>query len=96
MVIPVLVLMAIAFIIYLVITPSEVQAQATAEPTFNAYNSVMALAPLGCPTTPAYRLCDYYLASSAYSLFPGARIYDYITDAVIPMLAKAGPPDPSS
>jgi Phosphatidylinositol-specific phospholipase C, X domain len=91
MVIPVLVLMAIAFVIYLVITPSEVQAQATAEPTFNAYNSVMALAPLGCPTTPEYRLCDYYVASSAYSLFPGAKIYDYITDAVIPMLAKAGP-----
>lgn len=91
LVVPVLLLMLIGFVIYLVITPSEVQAQATAEPTFNAYNSVMALAPLGCPTTPAYRLCDYYLASSAYSLFPGSKIYDYITDGIIPMLAKAGP-----
>lgn len=73
------------------LTPSEVQAQIKAEPTFNAYNSVMALAPLGCPTTPAYRLCDYYMASSAYSLFPGAKVYDYISDNVIPMLVKAGP-----
>ena len=73
------------------LTPSEVQAQLKAEPTFNAYNSVMALAPLGCPTTPSYRLCDYYMASSAYSLFPGAKIYDYISDNVIPMLVKAGP-----
>lgn len=73
------------------LTPSEVQAQIKAEPTFNAYNSVMALAPLGCPTTPSYRLCDYYMASSAYSLFPGAKIYDYISDNVIPMLVKAGP-----
>ena len=55
LVVPVLLLMLIAFVVYLIITPSEVQAQATAEPTFNAYNSVMALAPLGCPTTPAYR-----------------------------------------
>lgn len=73
------------------LTPSEVQAQIKAEPTFNAYNSVMALAPLGCPATPSYRLCDYYMASSAYSLFPGAKIYDYISDNVIPMLVKAGP-----
>lgn len=91
MIIPALLLMAIGFVLYLVLTPSEVQAQVTAEPTFNAYNSVMALSPLGCPTTPSYRLCDYYLASSAYSLFPGSKIYDYITDGVIPMLAKAGP-----
>jgi len=83
--------MVIGFVVYLVLTPSEVQAQAKAEPTFNAYSSVMSLAPLGCPTTPAYRLCDYYLASSAYSLFPGAKIYDYISDTVIPMLVKAGP-----
>lgn len=91
LVIPVLLIMTVGFIIYLILTPSEVQAQAKAEPTFNAYNSVMSLAPLGCPTTPAYRLCDYYLASSAYSLFPGSKIYDYISDGVIPMLVKAGP-----
>jgi len=31
------------------------------------------------------------MASSAYSLFPGAKVYDYISDNVIPMLVKAGP-----
>lgn len=91
MIIPVLLILTVAWIIYLIMTPSEVQAQAKAEPTFNAYNSVMALAPLGCPTTPTYRLCDYYLASSGYSLFPGAKIYDYVSDGVIPMLVRAGP-----
>jgi hypothetical protein len=80
------------YLLYLAITPSEVQAQNTAGPTFAAYNAVTALSPLGCPTTPEkYRLCDYYLASSAYSLFPGAKVYDYISDQVIPLLAKAGP-----
>jgi hypothetical protein len=91
MIFPVVLILLVLWVLYLALTPSEVQAQLTAEPTFNAYNSVMALAPLGCPTTPAYRLCDYYLASSAFSLFPGAKIYDYISDNVIPMLVKAGP-----
>ena len=91
LVIPVLLLLLVGFVFYVVVTPSEAKAQAVAEPTFNAYNSVMALAPLGCPTTPAHRLCDYYLASSAYSLFPGSKVYDYISDGVISMLVKAGP-----
>jgi len=91
MIFPVVLILLVGWVLYMALTPSEVQAQLKAEPTFNAYNSVMALAPLGCPTTPAYRLCDYYMASSAYSLFPGAKIYDYISDNVIPMLVKAGP-----
>jgi len=81
----------IAFGVYKVATPSEIQATNTAGPIFDAYKTVMQLAPLGCPTTPSYRLCDYYVASSAYSLFPGSKLYDYITDAVIPMLMPAGP-----
>jgi hypothetical protein len=90
LVVPILIVMLIGFTIYVMLTPSELQAQVKAEPTFDAYSAVTALAPLGCPATPAYRLCDYYLASSAYSLFPGAKIYDYISDGVIPLLAKAG------
>ena len=91
MIFPVILILLVGLLLYMALTPSEIQAQLKAEPTFNAYNSVMALAPLGCPTTPSYRLCDYYMASSAYSLFPGAKIYDYISDNVIPMLVKAGP-----
>jgi Phosphatidylinositol-specific phospholipase C, X domain len=91
MIFPVVLILLVGWVLYMALTPSEVQAQLKAEPTFGAYNSVMALAPLGCPTTPSYRLCDYYMASSAYSLFPGAKIYDYISDNVIPMLVKAGP-----
>ena len=91
MIFPVVLILLVGWVLYMALTPSEVQAQIKAEPTFNAYNSVMALAPLGCPTTPSYRLCDYYMASSAYSLFPGAKVYDYISDNVIPMLVKAGP-----
>uniref|UniRef100_A0A6C0CGK9 phosphoinositide phospholipase C n=1 Tax=viral metagenome TaxID=1070528 RepID=A0A6C0CGK9_9ZZZZ len=91
MIFPIVLILLVGLVLYMALTPSEVQAQIKAEPTFNAYNSVMALAPLGCPATPSYRLCDYYMASSAYSLFPGAKIYDYISDNVIPMLVKAGP-----
>jgi len=81
----------IGYVIYKLVTPSSIQASVEAESTFNAYKAVMKLAPLGCPTTPSYRLCDYYMASSAYSLFPGSKIYDYITDSVIPPLMKSGP-----
>lgn len=91
MIFPVVLILLVGWVLYMALTPSDVQAQLKAEPTFSAYNSVMALAPLGCPTTPSFRLCDYYMASSAYSLFPGAKVYDYISDNVIPMLVKAGP-----
>ena len=80
-----------SFALYKLVTPSEIQAANTATPVFDGYKTVMKLAPLGCPTTPSYRLCDYYVASSAYSLFPGVKLYDYITDGVIPMLMPAGP-----
>lgn len=80
------------FIIYSAVTPAETKAITTATPVFKAYETVTQLAPLGCPTTPIqFRLCDYYLASSAYSLFPGSKVYDYISDSVIPLLVKAGP-----
>jgi hypothetical protein len=87
----VLLVVGIAFLIYHLLTPSQTQALAKATPTFTAYQNVTKLAPLGCPQTPSYRLCDFYIASSAYSLFPGAQVYDYITDQIIPLLMKAGP-----
>jgi len=35
-------------------------------------------------------LCDFYLASSSYSVFPGAEIYDYVSDSILPLAIKAG------
>jgi len=49
MIFPVVLILLVGLVLYMALTPSEVQAQLKAEPTFNAYNSVMALAPLGCP-----------------------------------------------
>jgi len=58
--------------------------------TMGAYPKVMDLAPLGCPTGDDSRLCDYYMASSSYSVFPSSYVYDYISDAVLPPVIKAG------
>jgi hypothetical protein len=35
-------------------------------------------------------LCDFYLASSSYSVFPGSKIYDYVSDSILPLAIKAG------
>lgn len=78
--------------VYGAIQPSKSKAMATATPIFAAYEKVTKLAPLGCPTTPAnMRLCDYYMASSSYSVYPGSKIYDYVSDSILPLVIKAGP-----
>jgi hypothetical protein len=51
------------------------------------YDKVLALAPLG---SEPYKLCDYYIASSAYTVFPGSSVTDYISDDVIPLVVKSG------
>ena len=85
-----LAIVVIGYFLYLSFEPSESQALYTARPNFAAYAKVTKLAPLGCPQTPAYRLCDFYAASSSYSVFPGAKVYDYVSDQIIPMVIKAG------
>jgi hypothetical protein len=55
----------------------------------SAYGRVMNLAPLGASKDNT-RLCDYYIASSAYSVFPGAASSDYISDQMIPLVIKDG------
>jgi len=55
----------------------------------NAYQRVMNLAPLGASKDNT-RLCDYYIASSAYSVFPGASSSDYISEQMIPLVIKDG------
>lgn len=83
-------IIAVGYLLFWSLTPSRIQAELKARPKFKAYEEVTQLAPLGCPTTGEYKLCDYYIASSSYSLFPGAEIYDYISDQIIPMIIKAG------
>jgi hypothetical protein len=85
-----LLIVGIGYWLYLSFTPSESKALAAAKPNFAAYEKVTKLAPLGCPQTPAYRLCDFYAAASSYSVFPGANIYDYVSDQIIPLVVKAG------
>lgn len=81
-------ILLLAFILYNSFTPSESKAASVAESNFSVYPLVTKLAPLGCPQSE--RLCDYYLASSSYSVFPAAKIYDYISDSVITEAIKAG------
>ncbi len=80
----------IGYLLFWSLTPSRTRAMLGASPRFKAYEQVTKLAPLGCPTSGDFKLCDYYVASSAYSLFPGSDIYDYISDQILPMLIKAG------
>ena len=82
------IVVGLGFLLFRSLTPSSTQAMRTAEPIFQAYEQVTKLAPLGCPTN--YRLCDYYIASSSYSVFPGSNVYDYVSDQVIPLIIKAG------
>ena len=83
--------LGIAYAIWGTLQPSKAKALAKAEPIFNTYPKVTRLAPLGCPQPSTYRLCDFYVASSSYSVFPGAQIYDYISDSILPLVIKAGP-----
>jgi hypothetical protein len=55
----------------------------------SAYGRVMNLAPFGASKDNT-RLCDYYIASSAYSVFPGSASNDYISDQMIPLVIKDG------
>ena len=79
---------AVGYMIWDSMRPSESKALAKAAPTFQAYEKVTKVAPVGCPSE--YRFCDFYMAASSYSVFPGAEIYDYVSDAIIPLVVKSG------
>ena len=70
--------------------PSANKAVSEATPVFDTYKAVTKLAPLGCPQPDANRLCDFYMAASSYSVFPGSSIRDYVSDGVLPLAIKAG------
>jgi len=78
------------FVIYPAMMGNSTVTVARAKTTFGTYENVTALTPLGCPTSDDTRLCDYYIASSAYSVFPSTYTYDFVSDSVIPLVVKAG------
>lgn len=85
-----LAVIGIAYAVYSLFQRTSMGTISKAKPTFDAYQKVTKLAPLGCPTSQPYRLCDYYMASSSYSVFPGSEVYDYVSDQILPMVIKAG------
>ena len=85
-----LLVIIIAYGIYISLQPGESKALTVAGPNFAVYPTVTRLAPLGCPQPEQYRLADFYMASSSYSVFPGTQIYDYVSDSILPLAIKAG------
>lgn len=85
-----LLVITIGYLLFWSLTPSRTQAILKATPKFQAYEQVTKLAPLGCPAASDFKLHDYYVASSSYSLFPGSDVYDYISDQILPLLIKSG------
>jgi hypothetical protein len=59
----------------------------SAKSTMGAYKKVTSLAPLG---DDEGKFCDYYVASSAYTVFPGSSTSDYISDDIVTLVIKAG------
>jgi hypothetical protein len=82
--------LVILYFIYTSIVGSSTGTVLRALPTFKTYTAVTQLSPLGCPVSDNTRLCDYYIASSAYSTFPSSYVFDYISDGIIPLVVKAG------
>ena len=85
----IIVLLVAVYMVYTSFTGSELVTLSRARSSFNVYPTVTNLVPLGCPSDGT-RLCDYYIASSAYSTFPSSYVYDYISDGIIPLVVKAG------
>ena len=84
----IILILIIATIIYAITSGSESASLALGEINLSAYKKVTSLTPLGDSNNT--KLCDYYLASSSYSLFPGDTTTDYISDKMIPLVIKAG------
>jgi hypothetical protein len=84
------VIVLIGYFLWTSFQPAGDKALSTATTSFGTYSKVTKLAPLGCPQPQPYRLCDFYVASSSYSVFPGAAVYDYVSDKVLPLAIKAG------
>ena len=56
----------------------------------DVYGGLMNPGPLACPTGDPTQLCDYYLASSAYSVIPTNKVYSYTTEDALRKVIAAG------
>lgn len=83
-------ILLIAYSIYAVLRPAPQAALDKAIGRFSAYQDSIKPSPLGCPTGDDTRLCDYYVASSAYSVFPANTVSDYVSDDILPLVIKSG------
>ena len=52
------------------------------------YSSIITAAPIGCPNKNV--LCDYYMASSGYTVIPGKTANTYVTTDAITQVIKGG------
>jgi hypothetical protein len=86
----VVILLAIGVVIWMV-SPSfrRTYNSLAANTNLNTYLKVTNQSPLGASKDNT-RLCDYYIASSAYSVFPGSQTYDYISDEMVVNVIKEG------
>jgi hypothetical protein len=61
---------------------------ATLTKNLAVYSDLVKAAPLGCPSDDV--LCDYYMASSGYTVIPSTTVYTYITTDAITEVIKGG------
>jgi len=61
---------------------------ATLTKNLAVYSDIIKAAPLGCPSDDV--LCDYYMASSGYTVIPSTTVYTYITTGAITEVIKGG------
>jgi hypothetical protein len=78
------------YVLWPLIRGNKAAVDMLANTNFATYPKVTNLGPLGCPTNNNTTLCDYYIASSSYTVFPGSTPYDFISDGIIPLAVKAG------
>jgi len=83
----VLVVSLVVYFGYLISEGSPQDSVRNAKRIGDTYNKFMQLTPLG---DDSYTFCDYFIASSAYSLFPGSSTTDYISEDIIPIVIKSG------
>lgn len=84
------VLTALSYAVYAILRPAPQAALDKAIGRFSAYRDVIRAAPLGCPVPGDLKLCDYYVASSGYSVFPANTVSDYVSDDILPLVVKSG------
>jgi hypothetical protein len=86
---------AIAWLIALIIVVVQYyrdKGLVTTDPTkdLDVYSGLMSPGPLACPTGDNTQLCDYYMASSAYSVIPSSTVFSYTTEEAIRKVIAAG------